>query len=307
MRAREAFPQERSGIERVMKPSLLVLARPKQWVKNTLVFAAPLAAGVILIPSVMWWTIATFIAFCLAASAVYMTNDVLDVEKDRNHPKKRYRPVASGRVDPKTAIIAAVVCAILSLAVPALFVRPEVSLVILSYLVLQAAYVWKLKEEPVIDVAVIAGGFLLRAVAGGVAANVEISNAFFVVIGFGTLFMAVGKRYSEIMTIDQESTATRVTLEKYTPGYLRILLAISATVSLVGYILWAFEIQAASDTYVPYATLSIIPVTLVLMRYAKDAESADAEAPEDAIFADKWLFGLGLVWFILFAAQVLQR
>lgn len=293
--------------DRTMKPSLLVLARPKQWVKNALIFAAPLSAGVILQPTVLVWTLVTFISFCLAASAVYMTNDVLDVEKDRNHPKKRYRPVAAGNVSPRAAIIAATVCAIASLILPALFVRVEVAGVILAYLCLQAAYVWKLKEEPVIDVAVIAGGFLLRAVAGGVAANVEISNAFFVVIGFGTFFMAVGKRYSEIMTIDQESTATRATLNKYTPGYLRILLAISATVSLVGYILWAFEIQAASDTYVPFATLSIIPVTLVLMRYAKDAESADAEAPEDAIFADKWLFGLGLVWLVLFAAQVLQR
>ena len=287
--------------------SLLALARPKQWIKNALVFAAPLSAGVILQPTVLVWTLITFASFCLAASAVYMTNDVLDVEKDRNHPKKRYRPVASGKVKAKSAIVSAAFCAILSLILPTLFVRVEVSLVILAYLCLQAAYVWKLKEEPVIDVAVIAGGFLLRAVAGGVAANVEISNAFFVVIGFGTFFMAVGKRYSEIMTIDQDSTATRATLNKYTPGYLRILLAISATVSLVGYILWAFEIQAASDTYVPFATLSIIPVTLVLMRYAKDAESADAEAPEDAIFADRWLFALGLAWLALFAAQVLQR
>ncbi len=300
-------PDDRPKMVRTMKPGLLVLARPKQWVKNVLVFAAPLSGGVIFQPTIFLWVFLTFISFCFAASAVYMANDVLDVEKDRNHPTKRNRPVASGRVSSRTAIAASIVSALLALAIPAVLVRPEVSGVILTYLALQALYIWKLKHEPVIDVAVIAGGFLLRAVAGGVAADVPISNAFFIVVGFGAFFMAVGKRYSEIMTVDQSATATRATLNKYTPGYLLMLLSISATVSLVGYILWAFEIAAKSETFVPYAVLSIIPVTLALMRYVKDAESADAEAPEDAIFADPLLLGLGLIWLALFAAQVLQR
>ena len=290
-----------------MKPSLLVLARPKQWVKNALVFAAPLSAGVILEPVVFWHVVVTFACFCLAASSVYMANDVLDAEQDRNHPRKRHRPVAAGRVEPKLAIFAAVLCALAAITLPVILVNPEVSLVISAYLALQGAYIWKLKHEPVLDVAAIAGGFLLRAVAGGVAADVAISNAFFVVVGFGTFFMAVGKRYAEIMTLDQATHDTRKSLNGYSPGYLRILLAMSATISLVGYILWAFEIEASSATQVPYAVLSIIPMTLALMRYAKDAESADAEAPEDALFADKWLLALGLVWFFLFAAQVLSR
>lgn len=291
----------------VPKPDLLVLARPKQWIKNFLVFAAPLSAGIILEPKILFWTIATFVSFCFAASAVYMANDVLDAEHDRNHPKKRWRPVAAGRVSSRKATACAIACVLVALAIPAIFVRIEVSLVILGYLVLQAAYLWRLKHEPVIDIAVIAGGFLLRAVAGGVAANVSISNAFFIVVGFGAFFVAAGKRYSEIINIPQEGTSTRTTLDTYTPGYLRMLLSISAAISLVGYVLWAFEIQSASDTFVPFAVLSIIPMTLALMRYAKDAESAYTEVPENAIFADKWLFGLGLVWFVLFAAQVLQR
>ncbi|MGA9146118.1 MAG: decaprenyl-phosphate phosphoribosyltransferase [Candidatus Nanopelagicales bacterium] len=297
--------QPRSGSVRVT--NLIALARPKQWIKNVLVFAAPLAAGVLLEPRVLLGVVATFVSFCFAASAVYMINDVLDAEHDQNHPHKKYRPVAAGSVAPRTAVLAAVFCAVASLVIPASLARIEVAGVVLAYLLLQAAYVWKLKQEAVIDIAVIAGGFLLRAVAGGVAANVEISNAFFVVVGFGTFFMATGKRFSEIMAVPQNGAQTRAALHNYTPGYLRILLAVSVTVSLVGYILWAFEIQAITDTYVPFAVLSIIPVTLALMRYAQNIESAYTEDPENAIFADRWLVGLGLIWFALFAAQVFQR
>ena len=96
-------------------------------------------------------------------------------------------------------------------------------------------------------------------------------------------------------------------LDQYTPGYLRILLSVSATISLVGYILWAFEMDALDTNDIPFAALSVIPFTLALMRYAKDADSAEVEAPEVALFADKGLLILGLLWLALFTGQVLQR
>ena len=235
-----------------------------------------------------------------------MVNDVLDVKEDRAHPKKRYRPVASGQVSPRAALAAAVIAALASLAIP-LGLGILLTVIITSYLVLQALYVWKLKHEAVFDIACVAAGFLLRAIAGGVAATVVISNAFLVVVGFGALFMAVGKRYSEILSHKQEDKKTRKALDQYTPGYLRILLSISATISLVGYILWAFEIDARNTSDLPFAALSVIPFTLALMRYAKDADSAEVEAPEDALFADKGLLILGVLWLGLFVGQVLQR
>lgn len=286
---------------------LIKLARPKQWLKNVLVVAAPLAAGVLLEPYVLGWVAIAFVCFSLAASSVYMVNDVLDVKEDRAHPKKRYRPVASGQVSPRAALAAAVIAALASLAIPVGLGNPGLTVVIASYLVLQALYVWKLKHEAVFDIACVAAGFLLRAIAGGVAATVVISNAFLVVVGFGALFMAVGKRYSEILSHKQEDKKTRKALDQYTPGYLRILLSISATISLVGYILWAFEIDARNTSDLPFAALSVIPFTLALMRYAKDADSAEVEAPEDALFADKGLLILGVLWLGLFVGQVLQR
>ena len=286
---------------------LIRLARPKQWLKNALVVAAPLAAGVLLQPSVLAWVAVAFVCFCLAASSVYMINDVLAVNEDRSHPKKRNRPVASGQVSPTAATLTALICGVAALAIPIGLGNINLAVVIASYLVLQALYVWKLKHEAVFDIACIAAGFLLRAIAGGVAASVLISNTFLVVVGFGALFMAVGKRYSEILSHKQEDKATRKALDQYTPGYLRILLSVSATISLVGYILWAFEMDALNTNDIPFAALSVIPFTLALMRYAKDADSAETEAPEDALFADKGLLILGLLWLALFTGQVLQR
>ncbi len=286
---------------------LIKLARPKQWAKNVLVAAAPLAAGVLLQPSALVWVAIAFVCFSLAASSVYMINDVLDVNEDRAHPKKRLRPVASGQISPRTATIAAVLAALASLAIPAILGNFALAGVIGGYLILQALYVWKLKHEAVFDIACVAAGFLLRAIAGAVATGVIISNAFLVVVGFGALFMAVGKRYSEILSHKQEDKKTRKALDQYTPGYLRILLSISATIALVGYILWAFEIDAKNAADIPFAALSIIPFTLALMRYAKDADSAEVEAPEDALFADKGLLILGVLWLGLFVGQVLQR
>lgn len=286
---------------------LIKLARPKQWAKNVLVAAAPLAAGVLLQPLALAWVAIAFVCFSLAASSVYMINDVLDVNEDRAHPKKRLRPVASGQISPRTATIAAVLAALASLAIPAILGNFALAGVIGGYLILQALYVWRLKHEAVFDIACVAAGFLLRAIAGAVATGVIISNAFLVVVGFGALFMAVGKRYSEILSHKQEDKKTRKALDQYTPGYLRILLSISATIALVGYILWAFEIDAKNAADIPFAALSIIPFTLALMRYAKDADSAEVEAPEDALFADKGLLILGVLWLGLFVGQVLQR
>ena len=268
---------------------LIRLSRPKQWLKNALVVAAPLAAGVLLWPSVLGWVAVAFVCFCLAASSVYMINDVLDVNEDRSHPKKRNRPVASGQVSPRAATLASLVCLVSALAIPIGLGNINLAVVIASYLALQALYVWKLKHEAVFDIACIAAGFLLRAIAGGGVWICDPSTA------------------AEILSHKQEDKKTRMALDQYTPGYLRILLSVSATISLVGYILWAFEMDALDTNDIPFAALSVIPFTLALMRYAKDADSAEVEAPEDALFADKGLLILGLLWLALFTGQVLQR
>ncbi len=237
-----------------------------------------------------------------------MINDVLDAEADRAHADKRDRPVAAGVVTPRLAVGAAAILAILAIALPLLLRNGALAVIIGTYLVLQAAYVIQLKHMAVLDVATIASGFLLRAIAGGIASGLPISNSFLIVVGFGALFMALGKRYSEQLTHhDQDETSTRATLEEYTPGYLRMMLAVTAAVTLVAYTLWAFEIATHHTGPFPLSALSVIPFTLALMRYARDIDTGDAEAPEDILLKDPTLLILGVVWVGLFVGQVAQR
>ena len=170
--------------------------RPRQWVKNGLVLAAPLAAGELFNPDVMGPTAVAFLLFCLSASGVYLVNDSIDVEEDRRHPKKRYRPIAAGLVPRPLAIGLALVLFAVALTTAALVTRPALAGVLGAYVVIQLAYCLFLKNQPVIDLAVVASGFLLRGIAGGVAAGLLLSQWFLLVAAFGSLFMVAGKRFS---------------------------------------------------------------------------------------------------------------
>jgi decaprenyl-phosphate phosphoribosyltransferase len=168
--------------------------RPRQWVKNVLVVAAPLAAGEIFAPRVLGPTAVAFVLFCVAASGVYLVNDSIDVEEDRRHPRKRFRPIAAGLVPRPLAVGLAVVLFAGAMTAAALLTRPALAAVLASYVVVQLAYCTFLKNQPVIDLAVVASGFLLRGIAGGVAAGLAFSQWFLLVAAFGSLFMVAGKR-----------------------------------------------------------------------------------------------------------------
>ncbi|MEZ5095178.1 MAG: decaprenyl-phosphate phosphoribosyltransferase [Nocardioides sp.] len=281
--------------------ALVRLLRPKQWAKNLLVLAAPFAAGSLLEPAVAGSTGVAFVSFCLASSAVYCLNDVADREADRLHPTKRLRPVASGELSERTATGAGVVLAVLALALAALASWALVA-VLAAYLVLQAGYAGWLKHEPVLDIVAITVGFLLRAVAGGLAAHLPISQWFLLVAGFGSLFMVSGKRYSELHTLGSEA-GTRRSLVRYTPTYLRFVWSMAAAVTAMAYSLWAFEI--GGGTSVPWHTISIAPFVIGLLRYAVDIDAGTAAEPEDIVFADRTLQAIGLLWVLTLALGVL--
>ena len=158
--------------------------RPRQWVKNFLVFAAPLAAGAVLDPDVLGPSALAFVLFCAASSAVYLVNDAVDVEDDRRHPVKRLRPIAAGIVPRRLAVAVAAVLFAVALVPAALYARPELVWVLVTYVGLQLAYCLGLKNQPVLDLAVVASGFLLRGIAGGVAAGLLLSQWFLLVAAF---------------------------------------------------------------------------------------------------------------------------
>ena len=284
--------------------ALVAALRPRQWLKNVLVFAAPLAAGSLLEPDVLLPSVAAFIAFCLMSSATYLVNDVRDVEADRAHPTKCRRPIAAGELSSGAALATAVVLAAVALGL-GLWVNPGLFGVLLAYAAFTLSYSLLLKHEAVIELALLAMGFLLRAIAGGVAAELPISPWFLIVAGFGSLFMAAGKRFSELERSARDGgELKRRSLAGYTPAYLRFVWGTAAAVAITAYCLWAFEVGLAESSF-PWAQWSVLPFVLAILRYAVDVDRGEAEAPEEVVLHDRALMAMGVAWLVLFGLGAL--
>jgi len=298
LRARD---DEGSGVDKSGRRrfALLRAMRPKQWLKNVLVAVAPIAAGTFSTPEVWRRVALAFIVFCLISASVYLVNDVLDAENDRQHPVKSRRPVASGDLSVRTAIAAAVVLSFASVGL-SLLVTWHLTVIVLLYATSSLAYSLGVKREPVFDLALVAAGFLLRAIAGGVAAGVPLSEWFLLVASFGSLFMVSGKRFADVL---QAKAAPEDGWEVvgYSASYLRFVWGLAATATIIGYALWAFQVGTTRGEP-GLAQLSVVPFVLAVLRYAVDIDRGAAGAPEDVVLADRWLLVLGLVWFVLFAA-----
>lgn len=282
---------------------LVRAARPRQWSKNLLVLAAPLLSGQATEGDVLVQAAIAFVAFCLAASGVYLVNDARDVEGDRAHPTKRHRPIASGAVPLRTAYVVGAVLQVASLAV-ALLSGPPLVLVVAIYLALTMAYTMWLKHEPVLDISIIATGFLLRAIAGGAAADIALSQWFLLSATFGSLFMAAGKRYAEARLEPQEAVAVRRSLAGYTPTYLRFVWTMSAGLLIMTYGLWAFELGDAAATGSVLFVVSMAPFVLAVLRYAVAIDAGIAGEPEEIALRDHVLQVLAGVWLLTVAAAV---
>ena len=280
---------------------LLRACRPRQWVKNLLVLAVPAAAGALDDGSVLLDTALALVAFTLASSATYLVNDVVDREADRRHPFKRDRAVAAGLVAVRTALAAATVLAVLALAVAAAASLELVGLVAL-YLGLTVAYSLALKHVPVFELAVVAAGFFLRAVAGGVAADLYVSRWFLIVTASGSLFVTIGKRYAELRGGGAAGDTRRV-LGAYTPEYLRAMLSACAGVVVLAYCLWAFEGSAGTEPS-SWTALSSVPFVLGIMRYGLLVDQGHGEEPEEILLGDRQLHAVGAAWLVLLGLGV---
>jgi decaprenyl-phosphate phosphoribosyltransferase len=266
--------------------------RPRQWVKNLLVLAAPVLSGRLGESSVLLGAAIAFVAFSLAASGIYLVNDVRDVEEDRRHPRKRHRPVAAGVVSPALAVGTA---AVLLCAAPliGLLATTQLTIVVLVYEGLSLLYCLALKDEPVIDIAIVASGFLLRAIAGGAATDISLSQWFLLAASFGSLFMASGKRYAEARA-HGDSADTRRSLTGYTQTYLRFVWTMSASVMIMTYGLWAFEEGRRTGSV--FAAISMAPFVVAVLRYAVDVDAGKADAPEEIALGDRVLQVLAVLW-----------
>jgi decaprenyl-phosphate phosphoribosyltransferase len=284
--------------------ALLLAARPRQWVKNVLVLAAPLAAAKLSNGHVLKTTGIAFAAFCLAASAIYYVNDIMDVESDRAHPRKRFRPIASGWVPIPVAWVTGTLLAIAGLGVAALANLTTV-VVVAFYIGLHIVYSAWLKHVPVLDLAMVASGFLLRAIVGGVAANLQLSQWFLLTTGFGSLFMVAGKRYSEMALMGEGASASRKSLSEYSQSYLRFVWQAAASVTLITYSLWAFDLASGQVRARPWLEISVVPWCFIFLRYAMFIDAGRAGEPEDVMLKDRVIIGIGAVWLAVFATGVI--
>ncbi|MGW0464238.1 decaprenyl-phosphate phosphoribosyltransferase [Streptomyces sp. NPDC003027] len=284
---------------------LLRTARPRQWVKNVLVVAAPVAAGQL----VSWHTAAqlalVFVLFTAAASAVYLVNDARDADADRAHPVKCRRPVAAGLVPVPLAYATGVLLGLGAAVAGAVLCNPMTAAVLIAYLVMQCAYCLRLKHVLVVDLAVVTTGFLMRAMIGGVALGIPLSRWFLITTGFGALFMVAAKRYSEAVRMEGARGATRALLTQYTTGYLRFVWQLAAGVAVLGYCLWALESGGVADgSLLPWRQLSVIAFILAVLRYAVFADRGAAGAPEDVVLRDRPLAVIGLAWAAMYGMAV---
>ncbi|MEU6801778.1 decaprenyl-phosphate phosphoribosyltransferase [Streptomyces neyagawaensis] len=284
---------------------LLRTARPRQWIKNLLVVAAPAAAGELFTPRALTRLPLVFVLFTACAAAVYLINDARDAEADRAHPVKRHRPVAAGQVPAPIAYAVGGALTVLAPVAAAWLCSPYTAALLTAYLGLQLAYCVSLKHVLVVDLAVVTAGFLMRAMIGGLALGIPLSRWFLITTGFGALFMVAAKRYSEAVQLADRAGATRALLTEYTAGYLRFVWQSAAGLAVLGYCLWALEEGGVPSTSVlPWRQLSMVAFVLAVLRYAVFADRGTAGEPEDVVLRDRALACIALVWLAMYGLAV---
>ena len=289
--------------------SLLSAMRPLQWVKNCLIVVAPAAAGILTHPTVISQTALAFIAFCSVSSAIYLLNDVRDLDADRHHPTKRFRAIASGRLSTTTAIGSALVLLTVGFLVALLIAHPGQLLIVLAlYVAITLAYIYWIKNIVIVELGTVASGFFLRAYAGAAATHIPVSTWFLVVISFGALFLVVGKRASELKSGGDIST--RRVLAEYSAKFLDSALTMCATIVVAGYCLWAFNasstgLSANHDATLP-GRLSVVPVVFAVLFIMRSAEAGDGAAPEELLLHNRTVQVLLAVWVVLMIFSVYE-
>ncbi|QNE22681.1 decaprenyl-phosphate phosphoribosyltransferase [Kribbella qitaiheensis] len=278
--------------------SLFRLSRPQQWHKAMMLLAAPAAAGVIDQAVPVLRACVAAVAFIMLSIAIYAVNDVRDAPDDRRHPGKQHRPVAAYALSPAVALAWGFATAVAGLAIAAVLGVPTF-LLGLGYLAAQLAYVYGLKHIAVVDVVLVALGFVLRAAAGGTAAGVPVSNWFLLVSLFGALFLVAGKRRAEQASTVSDARS-RPVLAAYPAAWLDQLVTVALLGTSLSYGLWAFQ-YLGDDVIRQLLAVSFLPFLTGLLRYGLLVSTGRGELPEYEIFRDRVLLVAGATWAALLA------
>ncbi len=269
-----------------MFSGLIRSMRPRQWPKNIFVFVPLLFDRKLFDPASVLATTLAFVLLCLMSSAVYLMNDLVDIESDRQHPVKKDRPLPSGQLSPQVATVAAVVLATVSL-VGGYLLTPALAAVLLAYLLLQVAYTLWLKHVVLVDVMVIAAGFVLRIAAGVVVIDVErFSPWLYVFGGFLALIMAIGKRRHELVLLGEEAGSHRAILDDYSVDLTDRMLGIVTSGSVVAYSLYTFLAEGVPDNHAMMLTIPFVLYAVFRYLYLIHVRQ-EGGAPEEIVLRDR--------------------
>jgi decaprenyl-phosphate phosphoribosyltransferase len=276
-------------------------ARPRQWPKNLLVFAAPLAGASTGRDEGLGYVLAAALAFVAASAAVYYVNDVLDAGRDRQHPVKRLRAVASARLPAAHALALAGLAATLALAVGLVIGEPALTVILAAYLALSVLYGLVLKHLPVIELIFVATGFVFRALGGAAASGVPPSVWFLLVCSLGALMVAIAKRFCELTLLGRDQAARhRPVMRFYRPAWLRRAQWLVTAAMVVAYLLWA---AGQDDPWIRgWHLVSALPLAAALIRFGWLTGRADGRPVEDLIARDPVMITFELGWLVTFAA-----
>ena len=273
--------------------------RPRQWPKNLLVFAAPLAGHTMGRPHGFWYALTAAIAFVAASSAVYLINDVVDAERDRSHPYKKNRPIAAGRLPVRHALVVAVFLVLAALGAGLAIRAPLLTATIAAYLTISFLYSAGLKHTPIIELGSVASGFVLRVIGGAVATHVPPSGWFLLVCSLGALMVAIAKRYTELTVLGADAAKHRPAMRGYSGPALRIAQRVVSAVMIASYIVWAAN-EPAVRTRVLHL-ISSVALLAALVRFDRLTARATSKPVEDLISRDPVMAGCEISWLVLFA------
>lgn len=282
--------------------NILKILRPHQWVKNTFIFI-PLFFGGSLFDMADWTSsLVAFVAFSFAASAIYSINDIVDVEADKKHPKKCKRPIAAGLVSKRQARLLAIILAIAALALPFLLNNWMLSVVIALYLAMNLCYCIRLKHYAIIDVCIVAMGFVMRIVAGGVATDIVLSRWIVMMTFLLTLFLSFAKRRDDVLIMNETGMAPRKNTSRYNLTFINQAITITGGVMLVCYIMYTVSPEVIERFNSPNLYMTSFFVILGLLRYIQltvvDERSGE---PTRLVLSDRLIQLIIAGWIISFA------
>lgn len=291
---------------RVKLFSYFALLRPHQWLKNTFIFLPSFLDGKLMNQEFLMPSVIAFVSFCMAASCIYCFNDIYDVEADRKHPVKRWRSIASGAISKTMGYAMMMLCAVASLSVISIFPltsvrKSQLLLIISSYIIINIAYCIKLKRFAIVDVFIIATGFVLRIFAGGVATGIYLSHWIILMTFLLALFLAFAKRRDDVVMYLETGVKARKNVNRYNLTFMNQVIGIIASITMVCYIMYTVSPEVTERLHSPFLYLTAIFVLAGIIRYLQltiiDVKSG---SPTKILMKDRFVQCCVLGWILSF-------